>query len=389
MPVSPNDTIVLVPGLLGFGNFGPSGEPPRLSYFRHVCEALTSVLERDLGLPSPPRFHIHEPPPTGPLAERVASLGQAIDRILTKEQHPDARVHVIGHSTGGLDARLLVNPRYLPPGGLAAADKQRISARLGGVVSLSAPHRGATIAQTLAPAVPHLVRGPVSGLISWLYLISILNTARSRALVDHARYLLSSLVALPKSLVMPVIGSKELVLLTTELDGETADQIRRFLKRVVEDNRLVGDLEPQAMRELNLQIAEGDTFPIHSFVSVSPAPRLWPPAPTRLLYAAIYEAARLRDGGQRFPRGEWVEVDGEPSRDRSALETTTASDGVVTSASQPSPATVAGRPARLIQGDHLDVVGHFEGVGETFFKSDSDMSPERFRKLWLEIARVL
>ncbi len=382
MSVNPSDTIVLVPGLLGFGSFGPENEPPKLSYFRHVCDALANVLTTDLGLPSAPRFHVHEPPPTGPLAERVQSLAVAIDGILT-DASPGARVHVIGHSTGGLDARLLVNPRYTPQAGPTLADKQRIVSRLGGLVSLSAPHRGASIAKNLAPLVPHLIQGPVSGLISWLYLVSILNTARSRALVDHARYLITALLALPKSLVMPVTGSKELVELTTELDAVTADQIRRFLKRVVEDNRLVGDLAPAAMRELNREIAEGDTFPIHSFVSVSPEPRLWPPAPTRLLYAAIYDASRPPDEGDDFPEGSWL------GGDAPELATRTARDGVVTSASQPSPAAIGGSRPVLIEGDHLDVVGHFEGVGETFFDSGSKMTRERFYALWSRIAGVL
>lgn len=387
MSVNPSDTIVLVPGLLGFGSFGPKGAPPKLSYFRHVCEALTQLLTTELGLPSAPRFLVHEPPPTGPLAERVKSLAAAIAGVLVSAS-PGARVHIIGHSTGGLDARLLVNSLY-ESDGLTSADKGRIVERLGGVVSLSAPQRGAAIAENLAPLVPHLIRGPVSGLISWLYLISILNTARSRQLVDHARYLLTALLALPKSLVMPVTGSKELVQLTTELDGETADQIRRFLERVVEDNRLVADLAPDAMRALNASIAQGDTFPIHSFVSVSPAPRLWPPAPTRILYAAIYDASRPRDGGSDFPAGEWIDVDGQ-SPDRSKLATRLARDGVVTSASQPSPATASAlRPVQLIEGDHLDVVGHFEELGETFFQSDAHMSRERFYELWRRIARVL
>lgn len=384
MSVNPSDTIVLVPGLLGFGSFGPKGEPPKLSYFRHVCEALAHVLTRDLGLPGPPRFHVHEPPPTGPLSERVASLWQAIDRILTLDVSPGSRVHIIGHSTGGLDARLLVNPRYAPSLGPTSAEKQAIVARLGGVVSLSAPQRGAPIAQNLAPLVPHLIRGPISGLISWLYLVSILNTARSKKQVDHARYLMTVILALPKSLVMPVTGSKELLELTTELDAETADQIRRFLKRVVEDNRLVADLAPEAMHELNARIAEGDTYPIHSFVSVAPPPRLWPPEPTRLLYAAIYDVSRPRGDGSDFPEGSWI------GSQAPELATHTARDGVVTSASQPSPATpAAARPVRLIEADHLDVVGHFEGVGETFFKSDAHMTRERFYELWLEIARVL
>lgn len=389
MSVQPSDTIVLVPGLLGFGSFGPK-DAPTISYFRHVCEALTRVLTQDLGLPSAPRFHVHEPPPTGPLAERVASLVRAIDDILTRDTSSSSRVHIVGHSTGGLDARLLVNPRYLPRSGPTSADKQRVVARLGSIVSLSAPQRGAPIAQNLAPIVPDLVRGPVTGLISWLYLISILNTARERALVDHARYLATSLVALPKSLVMPVTGSKELIQVTTKLDRETADQIRRFLELVVEDTRLVADLAPPSMRALNLEIAEGDTFPIHSFVSVSPPPRLWPPVPTRLLYALIHGAAEPRDGGEPFPEGEWIRATNEPAGDTSLLTTRGASDGVVTSASQPSPrkGSAAG-PVGLVEGDHLDVVGHFEEIGETFFKSDANMTRERYDALWTRIARAL
>jgi pimeloyl-ACP methyl ester carboxylesterase len=391
MTVQTNDVIVLVPGLLGFGSFGPEGAPI-LEYFLHVKQELRAVFRDQLRLEEP-RFFVHEPPPTGPLALRVASLVTSVER-LTREL-PHARIHLIGHSTGGVDTRLFVNLLYSPPEA-PASKRQHLIKNVATVVSLSAPHAGAPFAAHAAPVVSHLLTQPVRQFIKILYLSSILNTARKsvpahRALdekryVDNREFAAAVRQTAVRSMFMLPLDMAALIQKTTQLGPELARQVSKFLDLVVSDTRLLKDLQPAEMVKLNQAIAAGDTFPVHCFVSVSPAPRGLPLLPTQKIYALAYRFARpWFSKGSHFPDGEWL-----AGRD-AALETAFANDGVVPSASQPAPAAPSQPPlpVRIVQGDHLDVVGHFAGVGETFFKSGANIDAARFSQLWSAVGRTL
>ncbi len=381
MGVQSSDVIVLVPGLLGFGSFGRK-DAPVISYFRHVQLELERILRAELGLAALPRFHVHEPPPTGPLELRVASLARALVQ-LQSESSSRARFHLIGHSTGGLDARLLVNLEYQHPAAPSREEREQLRAQVASVVAIAAPQQGAAFAENFGPLVPLLVAGPVSNLLSALYLLSILNAARAQHQVSDERYFAGAVAALLKSLVAPVAGSRQLVQLTAVLDPEVAAQVQRFLQKIVDDHRLVDDLHPNAMRALNERVASGDTFPVRSFVTVSPEPR-WSLEPTRLLYASAYHWASPRRGrGAPFPAGEWL---GSPLPGH---DTPIANDGVVPCASQPHMPSGGGATPTLVAADHLDVVGHFDGVGETLFKSGSEFTPARFSELWRRVAHSL
>src|SRR5262245_51385438 len=101
------DAVVLVPGLFGFGSFG-EGEN-QIRYFDQVV----ANIARFTGLDER-RFVVHEPGPAEPLAWRVRSLHDHVTQVLAAglPAGPVERVHLIGHSTGGVDVRLLMNERY-------------------------------------------------------------------------------------------------------------------------------------------------------------------------------------------------------------------------------------------------------------------------------------
>lgn len=383
MAVNSSDAIVLVPGLLGFGSFGSKSRPV-VSYFQHVLQLLERVFTVQLGLPAAPRLYVHEPPPTGPLALRVASLATALDQIVGGLP-AGAFVHIIGHSTGGLDARLLVNLKYLPVDGPTLAEKRRLLPRIGGIVALSAPMAGAPSAAHVAPLLPHVLNGPVAGIIAGLYLLSILNAAKGNGLIARAEHVMAAVASLSASPVAPVLGSEAALRALSGLDHEVVSQVRRFLARVVEDHRLFDDLEPRAMADLNAQIGSSDVHPIRFFATVSPPPPLVSIEPTRQLYALAHRWARPWFVGRSdFPSGEWL------SPRKRALETRSANDGIVTTASQVgTTSSLSQQPAHIIEADHFDTIGHFDGVGETFFKSGAAMTRERFEFLWARIARAI
>src|SRR5436190_2165436 len=59
----------------------------------------------------------------------------------------DSVVHLIGHSSGGLDIRLLTAPEVQLP---TTLDVEKYAARVQTVVSLSSPHRGSPLATLLS-----------------------------------------------------------------------------------------------------------------------------------------------------------------------------------------------------------------------------------------------
>jgi hypothetical protein len=372
--MSRGDGVLFIPGFFGFGSFGPKHRP-LIEYFSRVRDEL------DTHFPHQRLSDVHEPPPTGSLTVRVKSLHQRIEQILREGLHgrPVRRLHLVGHSTGGLDARLLLNPRYLWPGGPYGAARTAYFDRIASVVTVSTPFHGTPLARRL--------QGGMELSIPGLYFASILASRRQLRLAGHVGDLYRTLKQLTLQKATP---TEELIARLAGVDEETAQQIRRFLNDVLRDYTLVDDLTPRAMADLNADIAGADFPRLHSFVTVAPPPG-WGLRDAigmvrtplrRSLYATTYMlSAGPAENGMLLPTGPWI--DDKPRRLQ--LDDPGANDGVVPAWSQ----TLDGRAAGLVAADHLDVIGHYETVGATFFRSGSGFRDARFRELWRRVAAVL
>ena len=96
--------VYLVPGFFGFANFGD------FKYFAHVRRVLPPLLAARGVAAS---LHEVRVLPTSSLPRRASTLLETIDATSVDGDH----VHIVGHSTGGLDARLLLAPgAELPEG---------------------------------------------------------------------------------------------------------------------------------------------------------------------------------------------------------------------------------------------------------------------------------
>ena len=352
------EVVLFVPGFFGFGAFGHP-DRPLVEYFARVEDALLRAHVRPL------RFAVHEPPPAGSLAERVRSLHL---KVLELASQGMTRLHLVGHSTGGVDARLFANERY---SGLP--ERGELLKLIASVITISAPFRGTPLARRVGRgawlAVPALWFG------------SILASRGRLRLAGQAATLFN--LAKRASLQQPT-PTDQLIAQLADVDDETAHQIRRFLADVSSDHRLIDDLTPESMEVLNRELEGGDRAPVTSFVSVSPragfSPLAFITAPLhRLLYDLTWTmtAAPPRDGAP-IPRGPWI------GSKRIALSDTS-NDGIVPGWSQ----TLRGDAAGIVLGDHLDVIGHYESVGATFLRSGSDFDDARFRALWGQVARCL
>jgi triacylglycerol lipase len=375
------DLVLLVPGFFGFGSFGrPNG--PRIVYFDHVMKALARARPELRG-----RIHVHEPPPMGSLQARVRSLQDALLQLLGgallrgETRGPGPRIHLVGHSTGGLDARLLLNPRYRFKGEDPEL-RARLLAHVGTVVTISAPQHGTPIAKSFVRGLYHLV-------LEGMSLATVMADAgrlRERLGVPGLGFLTTLYQAVAPR---PKVNAPAIALLAG-MDEETAHQIERFRGMVMSDGRLLHDLAPERMAELNERIGEGDAARLVEIVTVAPKPTLsggLHALDRRAVYALCYAgAASGAFRPDRFPGGPWIAARPRGAERAAVEDAPRANDGIVPASSQ----TLDGRAARLVLADHLDVIGHFEWRwNTTLFKSGAGFGRREFTALWRFVAEAL
>lgn len=375
------DQVLLVPGFFGFGSFGREGRP-HIIYFDHVIKAMVAARPELSG-----RIHVHEPPPMGSLAGRVRTLqdavlqrlGGALLRGETRGRGP--RIHIIGHSTGGLDARLLANPRYRFHGEDRELRTQLLR-HLGTVVTLSAPQHGTPIAKSFMRGLPRLVLEGMS--LATIMANAGRVTQRLGLPGIGLAYTLFQAVRPRPNVNAPVID------LLTGMDEETARQIERFRGMVMSDTRILRDLAPERMATLNERLGDHGARLVE-IVTVAPRPS-WTRGglhalDRRVVYALCYAGAARSDfRPQSFPKGPWIAACAPGTERETVEDAPRANDGIVPASSQ----TLAGHAARIVLADHLDVIGHFEWRwNTTLFKSGAGFGRREFEELWRFVAEAL
>lgn len=134
--------IVLLHGMSGFGTLEVG--PVAITYFNGVVEDLTKSGES---------VFVTLAPPYDTSEVRAAAIAKQIDLVL--QRTGKAKVNVIGHSQGGLDARVLASPN-----GLGYGD------RIASVTTIATPHRGSKVADAtlgLLKFLPDSVVDDVTG----------------------------------------------------------------------------------------------------------------------------------------------------------------------------------------------------------------------------------
>lgn len=135
--LGPPYPIILVHGFSGFSDAGPVG------YFFEVKDALEE-LGNDVTAPALPPFNSSD--------ERARVLATVVDQVLARTHK--AKVHIIAHSQGGIDSRVLVGGMGYGP-------------FVASVTTISTPHRGTAVAD-LARVAPEGVLNPAGSFLAWL-----------------------------------------------------------------------------------------------------------------------------------------------------------------------------------------------------------------------------
>lgn len=333
--------VYLVPGMFGFGRLAG------YDYFHHVREALEAryrAAGEELVTAVVPT------PPTSSLRFRARMLAKAIQ----KSAGDEGPIHLVGHSTGGLDIRLLLSPTT----NLRIEDPARLvfRERVVSAVSLNTPHYG-------TPAAGYFATVSGTRVLYALSLMTVLSLTLGEPGLAVFSKLLAGLGGVDQLLggdLRLVSRGTDLVLRFVARDGR--DEITDFLSKVRIDQGGVVQLMPEAMDLFNAAAEDDPRVRYGAVATAAPPPqslrvakRLRSPyaAITAAMFSTLYGlssqapkmypyAAPSPDEASRLASGIHHKVDSGSN------------DGVV-----PTLSMLWGQLLWCGEGDHLDVLGHF------------------------------
>lgn len=338
--------VFLIPGFFGFVNFG------RLVYFGHVREYLEDAFSRERL-----RVEIHgvRPGPTSSLSKRAADLLRTIDEVAPA----DAPLHLIGHSTGGLDARMLTSPNVTLATEL---DVAAVARRVRSVVTVASPHRGTPLAAFFSS----LLGQQLLRLLS-LATITVLRRGRLPvAVITHAARVLGRIVVDRKSAPVALLDHLERELVGT-LAPEQHDLVDGFLANIHGDQDLMPQLTPAAMDLFQATTANRPGVQYGCVTARATPPSL---------------RARFKIGVHPWDQAQYALYSWLYRRVGEG-------DGIVPLASQ-----YHGDVLYEARADHLDVLGHFEDPDAKtthvdWLNSGSGFDRPHFDALWTQVAKFV
>jgi len=297
----------------------------------------------------------------------------------------EGHIHIIGHSTGGLDARLAVAPTASLPSPVRFVAYDRVRT----LVTICCAHFGSPVATffsgwfgrwLLRVGARYLIWGLEHGRLPLAFALRV------------AHWALSLWRPFRKS---PNTFDELFTKLALNLSAERRAELIAFLRAVSLDEALVFQLTPAGCDLLNACTAEPN-MRYGSVVARAPRPRwaglfrYFGDPYAQLVYplygflyrlAARHEARWIPEaiGSQRARLCEYL---GE-------LPSAQDNDGV-----SPTNSQVWGELVHATTADHLDVVGHFGrgdggGYAGDWLPSHSGFDAGHFEKLWTDVAEFI
>ena len=362
------DHVFLIPGFFGFSTLG------QMRYFAHVHRALGAALEGQ-GVEAA----LHDVPtlPTASLQRRARRLAEVVRQTAARG---DA-IHLVGHSTGGLDARLLLCPASAVG---APADWDPLARQVRSVTSVATPHQGVPLAAFFATAQGE----------RWLRLLSILTLQVVR---------LGRFATTPTSAVLSAVrragalhrvepGLLDQVWrdVLRDFDADRQQTLRTFFEEVWRDRSLLRQLTPRGLSAVTATLRERPGVAYGSVVL-----RACPPDPARAVRAELRASHRLYsllhelagwEAPPPPPQPEPSQAD-QLAQTLGDAPTERDNDGIVPTLSQ------LHRELIWVAGcDHLDVLGHFHGPAERpphidWLRTHSDFDRPQFEAVWGAVAQ--
>ncbi|HEY8429137.1 MAG TPA: hypothetical protein VIL20_12210, partial [Sandaracinaceae bacterium] len=228
--------IYLVPGFFGFANFGD------FRYFAHVRDHLRDWLAaRNV----PAAIHYAPTFPTASLRRRAGRLME----IVAATADGDGPIHFIGHSTGGLDARLAVAPRASL---ICAVDPEPYARRVRSVVTVTTPHYGTPTAAFFTSLLGQRLLGLLS--------LATVHAIRLGSIPLPALVVLAGALSSTGALRAVSGGVLDQVYqqVLRDFTPERRDQLTSFFSQVENDQTLLVQLTPESLDLFNAMAVERD-----------------------------------------------------------------------------------------------------------------------------------
>jgi hypothetical protein len=369
--VSSTAQVFLVPGFFGFQTIAG------LPYFTGVKELLRDCLA-ELGVPA--RVHALDTLPTASIESRARYLGERIAEMVPAD---GSAIHLVGHSTGGLDARVLLSPTSLP-------ELEPLRARVHSLTTVSTPHHG-------TPLADYFVRLEGQKLLRLFALLSVQGLRLAGRPVASAMTL-GRLVTRIDELIMLREPALDRVysLLADPLSSERVRPIEEFFAAVRSDQSLLRQLRPASMAGFDQRVRGNPGVRYASVLTRARPPRLRgtvelgmnPIAQiSHLLYQGLYRLCATQD----------PETFGTPfDAQREALQRiygkvpdTRANDGLVPTRSQIHASVI-----HVARADHHDVIGYFDDRQHDpphmdWVATGCGFRYPDFARLWGDVARFM
>lgn len=363
--------IYLIPGFFGFSSFGD------FTYFAHVRDHLRDWLAaRDV----PAAIHYAPTFPTASLRRRAGRLME----VIAETADGDGPIHLIGHSTGGLDARLAVAPKA----SLATAiDPEPFARRVRTVVAVASPHYGAPTAAFFTSLLGQRLLGLLS--LTTVHVIRLGSIPLPPLLVLAGALSSTGALRAVSGGVLDQVYQQVL----RDFTPERRDQIASFFAQVESDQTLLVQLTPEGLDLFNAMAVEREGVRRGSVVAQARPPSLARNVevgmnPTHqamyALYRALWQLASTlpehllpqltptQQGALRLAFGRVPSARGN--------------DAIVPTVSQ-----VWGHIVHAGWADHLDVIGHFDDPGHEplhvdWVRTHSGFTRREFEQMWDAVA---
>jgi hypothetical protein len=364
--------VFLVPGFFGFTSIGA------ISYFEDVEQALSRALRRRR---VEARIVRCETQPTASIPRRTEALCK---QVIASGGLRASELHFIGHSTGGLDVRMLLTPDVK----IARGDStERIAQLTRTAISVCTPHHG-------TPLANHFIS--IQGQTLLLVLSALATSGQGRRAVLAAAKAIAMVARLDDCL-----GRNEGALdrvsegLLRRIRFDRRDPVWKYLGEIEQDQGAVLQLTPEGIELFDAAVADRAGIAYGCVVAGVPRPReqfrikefmdpeyLALRALFRLLHALT---AQLHP---RYPYPKPAKVTQRRLDKALGFKVDTGiSDGIVPTLSQ-----VHGRLLHAVRADHLDVVGHYTlsgGSSGNWLPSGAGFTREAFEATWESVAAAI
>jgi len=364
--------VFLVPGFFGFTSIGA------LSYFEDVEQALSRALRRRR---VEARVVRCETQPTASIPRRADALRR---QVIASGGLRARELHFIGHSTGGLDVRMLLTPGFKITRGNT---EERIAQLTRTAISVSTPHHG-------TPLANHFIS--IQGQTLLLVLSALATSGQGRRAVLAAAKAIAMIARLDDCLGRnegALDRISESVLRKVRFDRR--DPVWTYLGEIEQDQGAVLQLTPEGIELFDAAVTDRAGIDYGCVISGVPRPRerfrikeIMDPE-----YLALRSLFRLLHSltARPHPRYPYPKPGQATQRrlDRALgfKVTPGISDGVVPTLSQ-----VHGRVLHAARADHLDVVGHYTlagGGSGNWLPSGAGFTREAFEATWEAVAAAI